>query len=137
MNFEKYTQKSKEVVVEARNYSIQNQNAKADQQKASLDFLEWLFSSDTGKKYVTERLGFITPFNTFKESEIPADPLAREITRYMKDENLKTIPWVFNAFPGEAFKKTVGDRLLDYAQGKKEWNKIKDEIVKSWKSERD
>ncbi len=31
MNFEKYTQKSKEVVVEARNYSIQNQNAKTDQ----------------------------------------------------------------------------------------------------------
>ena len=32
MNFEKYTQKSREIVVEARDYSINNQNAKVDQQ---------------------------------------------------------------------------------------------------------
>lgn len=119
------------------NYLAINKNATAEQQKASLAFLEWLFGSETGKKYVTEKLGFITPFNTFTEKEAPADPLAREITRYMKDENLKTIPWVFNAFPGEAFKKATGDALLDYAQGKKEWDKVKSEIVKSWKSERD
>ncbi len=119
------------------NYLAINKNASAEQQKASLAFLEWLFGSETGKKYVTEKLGFITPFNTFSEKETPADPLAREITRYMKDENLKTIPWVFNAFPGEAFKKATGDALLDYAQGKKEWDKVKSEIVKSWKSERD
>lgn len=125
------------ICVGTENYLAINKNASAEQQKASLDFLEWLFSSDIGKKYVTEKLGFITPFNTFKESEIPADPLAREITRYMKDENLKTVPWVFTAFPGETFKKAVGNALLDYAQGKKEWNKIKDEIVKSWKSEHD
>ena len=119
------------------NYLAINKNATAEQQKASLAFLEWLFGSETGKKYVTEKLGFITPFNTFTEKEAPADPLAREITRYMKDEKLKTIPWVFNAFPGEAFKKATGDALLDYAQGKKEWDKVKSEIVKSWKSERD
>lgn len=124
------------ICVGTENYLAINKNATAEQQKASLDFLEWLFSSDIGKKYVTEKLGFITPFNTFNETEIPADPLAREITRYMKDENLETVPWVFTAFPGETFKKAVGNALLDYAQGKKEWDKIKDEIVKSWKSER-
>ena len=32
MNFEKYTQKSKEVIIEARDLSISNQNAKVDQQ---------------------------------------------------------------------------------------------------------
>lgn len=119
------------------NYLAINKNATAEQQKASLAFLEWLFGSETGKKYVTEKLGFITPFNTFTEKETPADPLAREITRYMKDETLKTVPWVFNAFPGEAFKKATGDALLDYAQGKKEWDEVKSDIVKSWKSERD
>ncbi len=119
------------------NYLAINKNASAEQQKASLEFLEWLFSSDMGKKYVTEKLGFITPFNTFTEKETPADPLAREITRYMRDENLNTVPWVFNAFPGEAFKKAAGDALLDYAQGKRDWDKVKNGIVKAWKSERD
>ena len=125
------------ICVGTENYLAINKNATAEQQKASLAFLEWLFSSETGKKYVTEKLGFITPFNTFKENEIPADPLAREITRYMKDENVKIVPWVFAAFPGEAFKKAAGDALLDYAQGKREWDKVKNDIVKAWKSERD
>ncbi len=125
------------ICVGTENYLAINKNATAEQQKASLDFLEWLFSSETGKKYVTEKLGFITPFNTFNDSEIHADPLAREITRYLKDENLETVPWVFTAFPGETFKKTVGNALLDYAQGKKDWDKIKNDIVKSWKSEHD
>ena len=123
--------------VGTENYLAINKNASAEQQKASIAFLEWLFSSETGKKYVTEKLGFITPFNTFNENETPADPLAREITRYMKNENLKTVPWVFNAFPGEAFKKATGDALLDYVQGKREWDKVKTDIVKAWKSERD
>lgn len=119
------------------NYLAINKNATEEQQKASLAFLEWLFSSKTGKKYVTEKLGFITPFNTFTAKESPTDPLAREIIRYMKDENLKTIPWVFNAFPGDIFKKTVGDALLEYVQGRKDWNKVKSDIVKAWKSEKD
>ena len=125
------------ICIGTENYLAINKNASAEQQKASLAFLEWLFGSETGKKYVTEKLGFITPFNTFTEKETPADPLAREITRYMKDENLKTIPWVFNAFPGEAFKKAAGNALLDYAQGKRDWDKLKSDIVKAWKSERD
>ncbi len=119
------------------NYLAINKNVSEASQKASLDFLDWLFSSNTGKKYVTEKLGFITPFNTFKETEIPTDPLAKEITRYMNDENLKTVPWVFSAFPSETFKKDTGSALLDYAQGKKKWDEVKDAVIKSWKKERD
>ncbi len=119
------------------NYLAINKNASQEAQKASLDFLDWLFSSQTGKKYVTEKLGFITPFNTFKEDEIPSDPLAKEIVRYMNDQDLKTVPWVFSAFPSEAFKKETGSALLDYAQGKKKWDEVKDAVVKSWKKERD
>ena len=96
-----------------------------------------LKSSKTGKKYVTEKLGFITPFNPFTEKESPTDPLAREIIRYLKDDNLKTIPWVFNAFPGETFKKAVGSALLEYVQGRKDWDKVKSDTVKAWKSEKD
>ncbi len=119
------------------NYLAINKKASKESQKASLDFLDWLFSSETGKKYVTEKLGFITPFNTFKEDEIPADPLAKEITRYMNDESLTSVPWVFTAFPSETFKKDTGAALLDYAQGKKKWDELKDTVVKSWKKERD
>jgi raffinose/stachyose/melibiose transport system substrate-binding protein len=113
-----------------------NKNATDEQQKLSADFLYWLFSSEKGKKYVTEKLGFITPFNTFSENELPNDPLAKEISRYMNDQSVENIPWTFSAFPSEAFKREVGSALLDYAQGVKKWEDVKKIITEKWKSER-
>ena len=124
------------ICIGTENYLAINKNASKEKQEASLKFLEWLFSSETGKKYVTEKLGFITPFNTFKENEQPNDPLAREITRYMSDDSFKNIPWIFTAFPSEAFKKDVGSALLDYAQGAKKWDEVEKTVINKWKSER-
>lgn len=124
------------ICIGTENYFAINKNADATQREESLAFLEWLFSSETGKKYVTEKLGFITPFKTFAENELPNDPLAKEISRYMKDDKVKNMPWVFTAFPSEAFKKDVGNGLLDYVQGNKKWEEVKKIITEKWKSER-
>lgn len=130
-------EKGQGICIGTENYFAINKNADEEQQKASLAFLEWLFSSETGKKYVTEKLNFITPFNTFSENELPNDPLAREISRYMNDDSVKNIPWAFTAFPSENFKKSVGSALLDYVQGEKKWDDVKSIIKDKWKSERD
>ncbi len=124
------------ICIGTENYLAINKNASKEKQEASLNFLEWLFSSETGKKYVTEKLGFITPFNTFTDAEQPDDPLAREIIRYMSDNSYKNIPWIFTAFPSEAFKKDVGSTLLDYAQGSKKWDDVEKTVISKWKSER-
>ncbi|MBE6749998.1 MAG: ABC transporter substrate-binding protein [Ruminococcaceae bacterium] len=129
-------EKGQGICIGTENYFAINKNADKEQQEASLKFLEWLFSSETGKKYVTESLGFITPFNTFSENELPDDPLAKEISRYMKDESVENIPWAFSAFPSDAFKKDVGSALLDYVQGEKKWEDVKKIIQDKWKSER-
>ena len=129
-------EKGQGICIGTENFFAINKNASEEQQKSSLAFLEWLFSSETGKKYVTEKLSFITPFNTFSETELPNDPLAKEISRYMKDESVKNIPWAFTAFPSEAFKKDVGSALLDYVQGEKKWEDVKKVITDKWKSER-
>ena len=130
-------EESQGICVGTENYLAINKNVSKEKQEASLKFLEWLFSSETGKKYVTEKLGFITPFTTFTEDEQPKDPLAREITRYMSNTDLRNIPWVFTAFPSEAFKKEVGSSLLDYAQGDKKWEDVEKTVISKWKSERD
>ncbi len=129
-------EKGQGICIGTENYFAINKNSTEEQQKASLDFLDWLFSSETGKKYVTEKLGFITPFNTFSENELPDDPLAREISRYMNDDSVENITWIFTAFPSDAFKKAVGSALLDYVQGAKSWDEVKKIITDSWKSER-
>ena len=130
-------EESQGICIGTENYLAINKNVSKEKQEASLKFLEWLFSSETGKKYVTEKLGFITPFTTFTEDEQPQDPLAREITRYMSNTDLRNIPWVFTAFPSEAFKKDVGSSLLDYAQGDKKWEDVEKTVISKWKSERD
>lgn len=130
-------EESQGICIGTENYLAINKNVSKEKQEASLKFLEWLFSSETGKKYVTEKLGFITPFTTFTEDEQPRDPLAREITRYMSNTDLRNIPWVFTAFPSEAFKKEVGSSLLDYAQGDKKWEDVEKTVISKWKSERD
>jgi raffinose/stachyose/melibiose transport system substrate-binding protein len=129
-------EKGQGICIGTENYFAINKNADNKQQEASLAFLEWLFSSETGKKYVTERLNFITPFNTFSEQELPNDPLAKEISRYMNDDSVKNIPWAFSSFPSDAFKKDVGSALLDYVQGEKKWEDVKKIITDKWKSER-
>ncbi len=129
-------EKGQGICIGTENYLAINKNATDEQQKNSLAFLEWLFSSDTGKDYVTNKLDFITPFNTFSENELPNDPLAKELSRYMKDDSVKNIPWVFTGFPSEAFKKEVGSSLLDYAQGNKTWEDVRKSITDKWKSER-
>lgn len=118
------------------NYLAINKNADKDAQKKSLDFLYWLFSSKTGKDYVTNKLDFITPFNSFTEQELPSDPLAREVVRYMNDNTKQTVPWIFTSFPSDVFKTEVGGALLEYVQGNKSYEDIEETVKSKWKSER-
>lgn len=118
------------------NYLAINAKASEAEQQAAADFLAWLFTSETGKRYVTEELGFITPFNTFGEDEQPSDPLARELIAYMNNYSVTSVPWVFTSFPSENFKSEYGNLLLQYAQGNKTFAEVKNGAVMLWESER-
>lgn len=117
------------------NYFAINKNVSEEKQKASIEFLEWLFSSETGKDYVVNKLKFISPFNTFEDDEKPDDPLAREVISWMEKDST-TVEWVFNSFPSLDFKNNVGDALLEYVQGSKSWDDVKKTTIESWKDSR-
>jgi raffinose/stachyose/melibiose transport system substrate-binding protein len=121
--------------VGTENYFAINSKASKEKQDASVAFLEWLFSSTTGKKYVTTDLGFIAPFNTFSDSEKPADPLAKEVLAWMS-KGTNAVAWTFAAFPSEDFKNYFGDALLEYAQGTKTWDDVVKVVKDSWASEK-
>ncbi len=129
-------EKGQGLCIGTENYLAINKYASEEQQKESLAFLEWLFTSKTGKDYVTNKLDFITPFDTFSEDEKPTDPLAREVIRYMEDDSTTTVPWIFTSFPSDTFKTEVGNALLDYVQGAKEWKDVEQTVISKWKSER-
>lgn len=117
-------------------FSINNKASEADQ-KASIAFIEWLFTSDTGKKHVTEELGFIAPFDTFKDAETPQDPLAQEVLRYLENKDLYNVDWNFVSFPSQTFKDDFGAALLEYANGNMKWEDVKKLVVDEWASEKE
>lgn len=100
-----------------------------------MDFLVWLFSSDKGKAFVKDSLGFIAPFNTFSDAEKPSDPLAKEVLAWMAKDGVKTVPWAFASFPSQEFKNAFGAALLEYANGTKTWDDVVKIVKDSWASE--
>ncbi|MDR1852146.1 MAG: ABC transporter substrate-binding protein [Propionibacteriaceae bacterium] len=127
---------SQGLCIGTENYFAINKEVSEAKQQASLDFLYWLFSSDKGKKYVTDELGFIAPFTTFTSTEVPSgDPLAKEVSAWMEKPGVTSVPWVFQLFPSQNFKDEFGGALLQYAQGKEQWPQVVSDVVDTWKTE--
>lgn len=123
------------LAIGTENFLAINKMVPEEQQKLAEDFLFWLYSSDKGKDYITNRLGFIAPFDTFSEEEKPTDPLAREVLDWMGREGVQTIPWNFTIFPSQTFKDDFGAALLQYAQGSKAWEDVSNTVISRWKEE--
>lgn len=117
------------------NFFAINSKSSETEQKAAADFIYWLFSSKTGKDFVINELDLIAPFDTFNENETPKDPLAKEVIDWMNKDNINTIPWNFTVFPSQTFKSDFGSVLLQYSQGTKSWNDVKNTVIDRWKSE--
>ena len=124
------------ICIGTENYFCINKNAPQAARDASIDFLTWLYTSPTGKEYVTSELGFIAPFTTFGEENKPDDPLAREVLAWSGKEGVENIPWIFTIFPSQEFKNTFASALLQYAQGTREWSDVVSTVTESWKQEK-
>lgn len=129
-------EESQGLCVGTENYLAVNSQVSAEKQEASVAFLEWLFSSETGKNFVVNGLKFISPFDTFGDDEQPDDPLAREVLAWMEKPGIRTMDWTFLAFPSEEFKNYFGDALLEYVQGSEPWDYVVKVVVDAWASER-
>ncbi len=118
------------------NYFSINSKASEEDQKATIEFVEWLFTSETGKNHVTNELGFIAPFSTFEDDETPQDPLAQEVLRYLSNTDLYNIDWNFTTFPSQTFKDEFGAALLEYCNGNMTWEDVEKLVAEKWESEK-
>ena len=105
------------ISVGTENFFAINKQASPEKQKLAADFIYWLFSSPTGKAFVTNDLKFIAPFDTFADNEKPSDPLAKEVLRYTSNTDLYNVAWNFVKFPNQTFKNNFGAALLAVCTG--------------------
>jgi len=124
------------ISIGTENFFAINSQASPEKQKLAADFIYWLYSSPTGKAFVTNDLKFIAPFDTFAENEKPTDPLAKEVIRYLSNPDLYNVAWNFLVFPSQTFKDNFGAALLQYAQGSMEWDAVNQLFVEQWKAEK-
>ena len=123
------------ICIGTENYYCINAKATAEERAEAEAFLYWLYSSEKGKKFVAEELGFIAPFDTFASDDVPNDPLAKEVLAYIQSDGVKNLPWRFSVIPSLRFKEDFGSSLLSYAQGKKTFADVVSDVKRVWKSE--
>lgn len=80
----------------SNSYLAINKNSTQEQQMLAEDFLNWLHSSSVGKDFVTNQLGYETPFMTYTEQERVNNPIANEVRNYSNDTTKATIPFYYN-----------------------------------------
>lgn len=122
------------ICIGTENYLSINKNATKEEQDASIEFLEWLYLSEKGSKFVKEDLKFISPFMKYEDEEI-SDPLTLEVIKWASNSDYNNVEWDFTIIPSIAFKEDFGANLLKYSQSKAEWNDVVENMKNKWKTE--
>lgn len=118
----------------SENYWCVNSKASEENIQATLDFLQWVVESDAGKNSLATEMGFVTPFSTFTDDYLPANPLVAAADEYVKKGTV-SVTWNFTTMPSEEWKNQLGSAMLEYAQGTGNWDAVVTAFVDGWATE--
>ena len=113
------------------NFWCVNSQSSEENIKATLDFINWCVTSETGTKAMSDEMGFTIPFKTAQESP---NVFVKQDAAYT--ESGKTpVSWNFTTMPSENWKNGVGSALTLYAAGTGSWDDVVSAFVDGWASE--
>ncbi len=117
----------------SENYWCVNNSATEDDIQATLDFVNWVVTSDAGRKSMSQDMGFVTPFDTFTGEYEAQNPLIQAANQYIADGKT-SVKWCFTTMPSEEWKNGVGSALTSYAAGGS-WDDVVTAFVDGWAAE--
>lgn len=116
------------------NYWCVNKNSKEEDIQATLDFLEWVISSDEGKDTLAGKMAFNVPFDTFSDYEM-ANPLFASANEYVAAGKTE-VSWIGTmSMPTENWKSALGSALIEYTQGTSDWSAVEKVFTEDWATE--
>ena len=118
----------------SENYWCINKNASEADINATVQFLEWVITSDKGRESLSKEMNFTTPFTTFTEEYKAHNPLVEVANDYIEAGKIP-VSWNFATIPSENWKNGVGSGLLEYAQGTGDWEAVRRAFVDGWQTE--
>ena len=113
------------------NFWCVNKNAAEDDIQATLDFIYWCVSSETGTKAMADDMGFVIPFKAAQESP----NLFVKQDAAMTAAGKTPVSWNFPTMPSEEWKNGVGSALTAYSAGTGDWDGVVSAFVDGWKTE--
>ena len=117
----------------SENYLCVNGNAAEEDIQATLDFLEWVVTSEEGTDALANKMNFVCPFKKAKE----ADNYLVKLANQMVADGKTPVSWNFPTMPSEQWKDDLGSALITYAAGQTEenWAKVQVAFVDGWATE--
>ena len=115
----------------SENYWCVNKNASPEDIEATLQFINWVVTSDTGTESLAEDMNFVSPFKNAESADNPLVDIANE---YIEDGKI-SVSWNFSTIPSDAWKNGVGTALTQYAAGSGSWESVRKAFVEGWASE--
>ncbi|QRG86653.1 ABC transporter substrate-binding protein [Bulleidia sp. zg-1006] len=125
------------------NYWSVNKKAKQEDIQATLDFMNWCVTSETGIKALCGAegampsgeagMGLVTPFKKNLKSKNRLVTIANEYV----EKGFTPVSWNFTTMPSETWKNGVGSALTTYAakQTDANWGAVKKAFVEGWVAE--
>ena len=114
------------------NYWCVNKNASEEDIQATLDFMNWCVTSETGTKSMAEDMGFTIPFKT---AVAPTNVFVKQDAEYT-EAGLTPVSWNFTTMPSEEWKNGVGTALTSYAAETGSWDDVVSAFVDNWAMEK-
>lgn len=116
------------------NFWCVNGNAAQDDIDATLAFMEWVITSDEGRKSMSQDMGFVTPFDTFTGEYESTNPLVKIDAAYTASGKTP-VTWNFATIPSEEWKNALGSAMTAYAAGTGDWDAVVSAFVDGWATE--
>ena len=111
------------------NYWVVNSKASQKSIDATLDFLDWVVSSDYGKNLLSNEFG-VTPF----KDRISTDNVFFKAEEQYEAEGKHPVTWAFCMTPNtDVWREGVTSALAEYSAGTESWDNVKKAFINGWK----
>ena len=118
--------------VGTENYWAVNKKAPQEDIDATLEFLNWVITSDEGRDAITNQMGLTAPFDTFTGDYETKNAFAQASNNLMSDGKT-SVAWSFNATPNvDDWRKDVVAPLTAYSAGTGSWDDVVTAFVDGW-----
>ncbi len=118
--------------VGTENYWAVNSKASQEDIDATLDFLEWVITSDEGRDSITNIMGLSAPFDTFT-GDYESENVFTQDANALMEAGKTSVAWSFNATPNvDDWRADVVSALTAYTDGSGNWDAVKTAFVDGW-----